>query len=127
MSQIMPSNDISFINSRLKLVDFFNNEDSISIDLKSFISKIGDIERLLSKLATLRINPREVFNLKVSLKSIKSIKLLLGNIKNKEIITLVRKINSCDEVINKIENYLNVNPPINLLKGIMKISSPIIS
>lgn len=114
---IMPSNDISFINSRLKLVDFFNNEDSISIDLKSFISKIGDIERLLSKLATLRINPREVFNLKVSLKSIKSIKLLLGNTKNKEIITLVRKINSCDEVINMIENYLNENPPINLLKG----------
>ncbi len=114
---IMPSNDIGFINSRLKLVDFFNKEDLISNDLKSFISKIGDIERLLSKLATLRINPREVFNLKVSLKSIKSIKLLLGTIKNKEIITFVRKINSCDEVINMIDNYLNENPPINLLKG----------
>ncbi|MAJ97909.1 MAG: DNA mismatch repair protein MutS [Flavobacteriales bacterium TMED288] len=114
---IMPSNDIGFINSRLKLVDFFNKEDLISNDLKSFISKIGDIERLLSKLATLRINPREVFNLKVSLKSIKSIKLLLGTIKNKEIITFVRKINSCDEVINMIDNYLNETPPINLLKG----------
>tara|TARA_B100002049_G_scaffold189111_1_gene146024 strand:- start:131 stop:1771 length:1641 start_codon:yes stop_codon:yes gene_type:complete len=81
------------------------------------IKKIGDLERLISKVATQKINPREVVQLKNSLNAIVPIKELIAETDNEALKVLGENLHACDLLRNKIEECLHDEAPVNIAKG----------
>jgi len=113
---VLPLKNEKKISERHNIVQQILVNDKLSAVLKEEISKIRDLERLISKVATLRINPRECARLKdalISLKPIKEICIASG----KELQNLTNKIDLCDSIKERIEAELSDNPPILIHKG----------
>jgi DNA mismatch repair protein MutS len=81
------------------------------------LKQIGDIERLISKVATVKISPREVIQLKNALEAIVPIKALALTTKNKALQQLGEQMDSCEELRTRIKVTLNEEAPVNILKG----------
>ena len=109
-------NDLD-IKQRLEIVDFFVSKIKIKSTLIEEIKKIGDLERLASKISTLRVNPREIFHLKISLKSLILIKNNCIDSENSYLQELVKNIDPCLKVIDLIESIVKEDPPVSLQKG----------
>ncbi|MGK9367644.1 DNA mismatch repair protein MutS [Melioribacter sp. Ez-97] len=86
-------------------------------NLREELSEIGDIERLIARACTGRINPREVINLKNSLKKIPLIKQLLDQSKAETLRQINDKLNPLEELVSKIENAINEEPPASINDG----------
>lgn len=98
---LMPSKEIEIINNRLKCVDFFYFESEVRISVKNVLNEMGDLERLISKVAAKRINPRELNTLARSLRNTNRIIELLGEL------TLPKEFRKRFELLNKCEYLLN--------------------
>ncbi len=113
----LPLKEIKPIKNRLDATGFFMKNTSFKTELEQELKKIGDLERLVSKIATRRIKPREVVQLKNALNAIVPIKQKLNSTTDKSV-ALFQKIgeqlNVCFSVKNKIENQL-VNEPSNTI------------
>ncbi len=112
-----PLKEKQLIKDRLSAVEFLIQESSEKEDLINYIKEIGDLERLISKVATARINPREVVQLKRALIAIEPVKEFLENSKNKALIQIADQINLCKFIRTRIENEIDDNAPIALNKG----------
>ena len=112
-----PLKEKQLIKDRLSAVEFLIQESSEKEDVINHIKEIGDLERLISKVATARINPREVVQLKRALIAIKPVKEFLENSNNKALIQLADHINLCEFIRNRIENEIDDNAPIAINKG----------
>ncbi|MDR1652599.1 MAG: DNA mismatch repair protein MutS [Prevotellaceae bacterium] len=105
------------IEERLNVVDyFFKNRNSEHIFEKN-ITLIGDLERIISKVAVGRINPREVVQLKVALKAIEPIKDASLGSDNHTLRKIGDQLNPCALIAQKIEKELEPEPPIMVSKG----------
>ena len=113
----LPLKDEKKILKRQQIVKVFNNSHDISEVLSREISIIGDLERLISKVATLRINPRECCRLKDSLSALIPIKQVCSKSRVEPLRDIINKINHCDDIIDKIQNEIIDNPPVLLNKG----------
>ncbi|MBL4668327.1 MAG: DNA mismatch repair protein MutS [Flavobacteriales bacterium] len=113
----LPLKDIQPINDRLNAVNEFVNNEELSLKLVSNIKEIGDLERLISKVATARINPREVVQLKRALTVIEPIKQLCATSKNEALSKIGERLNPCEIIRNKIEHTINDEPPVAVQKG----------
>ena len=112
-----PLKEKQLIEDRLSAVEFLMQESSEKEDVINHIKEIGDLERLISKVATARINPREVVQLKRALIAIEPLKEFLENSNNKALIQLADHINICEFIRNRIENEIDDNAPIAINKG----------
>ena len=112
-----PLKEKQLIEDRLSAVEFLMQESSEKEDVINHIKDIGDLERLISKVATARINPREVVQLKRALIAIEPVKEFLENSNNKALIQLADHINICEFIRNRIENEIDDNAPIAINKG----------
>ena len=112
-----PLKEKQLIEDRLSAVEFLMQESSEKEDIINHIKEIGDLERLISKVATARINPREVVQLKRALIAIEPVKEFLENSNNKALIQLADHINLCEFIRNRIENEIDDNAPIAINKG----------
>ena len=112
-----PLKEKQLIKDRLSAVEFLIQESSEKEDVINHIKEIGDLERLISKVATARINPREVVQLKRALIAIEPVKEFLENSNNKALIQLADHINLCEFIRNRIENEIDDNAPIAINKG----------
>ena len=112
-----PLKEKQLIEDRLSAVEFLIQESSEKEDVINHIKEIGDLERLISKVATARINPREVVQLKRALIAIEPVKEFLENSNNKALIQLADHINLCEFIRNRIENEIDDNAPIAINKG----------
>ncbi|MDC3030050.1 DNA mismatch repair protein MutS, partial [Flavobacteriales bacterium] len=112
-----PLKEKQLIEERLSAVEFLMQESSEKQNVINHIKDIGDLERLISKVATRRINPREVVQLKRALIATKPVKEFLENSNNKALIQLADHINLCDLIRNRIENEIDDNAPIAINKG----------
>jgi DNA mismatch repair protein MutS len=112
-----PLKEKQLIEDRLLAVEFLMQDSSEKEDVINHIKEIGDLERLISKVATARINPREVVQLKRALIAIEPIKEFLENSNNKALIQLAEHINLCEFIKNRIENEIDDNAPIAINKG----------
>ncbi|GJQ07096.1 DNA mismatch repair protein MutS [Capnocytophaga cynodegmi] len=113
----LPLKDIAKIKQRHEVVSHFMGHIDVLQKIKEHISKISDIERLISKVATGKITPREVVQLKNSLEMIPPIKEICNQAKNHELNVLADKLHSCEELCNQIAVTLNEEAPVNILKG----------
>ena len=113
----LPLKNSKEINERFDIVNFYLTNSSFFDLAKNNFNQIGDLERLVSKVSTGRINPREIEKLKNSLKSIIPIKKACESSKLSSLKKLGGDLDICYELIEKIENELVDNPPVFLHKG----------
>ena len=113
----LPLKDVKKIQHRHELVKHFIENDSFSETIKFQLHQISDIERLVSKVATGKISPRELVLLKNSLKAILPVKKEALTSKNSSVNKLGNEILDCAEVILKIDAALFDDAPVNINKG----------
>ena len=112
----LPLKNKAEINKRLEIVNYFNENDKFLQVAQNNFRNIGDLERLVSKVSTRRVNPREVQKLKESLNSILPIKQECEKSKINILQKMGKDLDICSSLINKIENEIVSDPPAFLHK-----------
>ncbi len=113
----LPLKNIGAVNVRLDAVEYFvTNKDACS-ELILLIKEIGDLERLISKVAALRVSPRELVHLKKSLLIISELKEKIKSSENTTLQKIADQLNPCKVICERLHNELNEEAPVNILKG----------
>ena len=114
---IHPTINIKELEFRHGVVDFFvkSNDclNEITFKLKSF----SDLERIMAKVATSKISPRELVQLKFTLNSISPIKKILKSKSNKFIQKIENSLDDCDSLISLLDRRLDEDAPVSISKG----------
>jgi len=113
----LPLKNIEKIKQRHEVVSFLKTNAKVHLNIQNQIKSIGDIERLISKVATGKVSPREVVQLKNSLEAIIPIKDLSTNCDNESLKIIGDTLQSCNVLRDKIKQTLNEEAPVNVLKG----------
>ena len=113
----LPLKNLNQIQNRHEIVKYLIDNDDFFNTATYQIKQISDIERLISKVATAKINPREVVLLKDSLKAILPIKDIAENSKNVTLKNLGQNLHSCQDLIAQISKSLRDDAPVNINKG----------
>ena len=113
----LPLKNLKQIQQRHEIVKYLIDNDDFYNGITYQIKQISDIERLISKVATGKINPREVVLLKDSLKAILPIKINAEKSDNKSLQQLGKQLHNCTDLIEKIAITINENAPVNINKG----------
>lgn len=112
-----PLKDVQPINDRLSVVSHYFKHPDLRYEINDWLAKVGDLERILSKVAVGRISPREVGQLRVALSSVEPIKRLCEATDNAVLKRFAEQLNPCTTIRDRIERELSKNPPILLNKG----------
>jgi len=113
----LPLKDANLIEQRLEVVDFLlKNPDRLE-RIQEQLREMSDLERLISKVATQKISPREVNQLRHSLNAIMPIKELALECDNEAIRVIGDTLNSCDLLRSKISESITEEAPVNVQKG----------
>ena len=113
----LPLKNVNKIRGRHEVVQFLLNNNTILQKIQHQIKQVGDIERLISKVATGKVNPREVIHLKNSLEAIVPVKSMASNCDNEALKIIGDSLQSCNILREKIKETLNEDAPVNILKG----------
>ncbi len=113
----LPLKDKTPIEERLDVVDYFLSQPEIKTHIIEQLALVGDIERIISKVATGRISPKEVVQLKRALLAIEPIKIGCENSKNTSLQKIAEQLNPCKLVIERIEKEILPDPPYLVSKG----------
>jgi DNA mismatch repair protein MutS len=113
----LPLKDIQPINERLDVVEYFTLNNAQKDEIADLIRQVGDLERLISKVAVSRINPREVVQLKRALTAIGPLRDVCNDSDCEPLIKLAEQLNPCKYIADKIDKELNNDPPVQLNKG----------
>jgi DNA mismatch repair protein MutS len=113
----LPLKDIQPVNERLDIVRYLVEHSSARDEIAELIRKVGDLERLVSKVAVNRINPREVVQLKRALNAIEPIMEICKNSGCLPLIKLAEQLNPCTLLAEKIDNELNNDSPVQINRG----------
>lgn len=114
---VLPLKDKAAIDSRLDVVQYFTENLEFVEEITTNLKRIGDLERLISKVAAGRISPRETVHLKYSILALEPIKELCEKSKNKALQKIADQINICKLISEKIENELQDEAPVLVSKG----------
>lgn len=113
----LPLKDINQINERLDVTGFFYDNPLFMREISELIRQTGDLERLISKVAVNRINPREVVQLKRALMAIEPLQSLCSKSGCQPLVKLSDQMNPCKSLAELIDRTLNNDPPIQINKG----------
>jgi len=113
----LPLKNKSEIEERQAVVGYFMQNPEQSDLLKAELKKLGDLERLISKVATSRVNPREMVQLQRALESVFQIKNLCADTGQDVLIKFADQLNPCQTLSNKLQNELKEDPPTSVNKG----------
>lgn len=113
----LPLKSIDKIQQRHQVVSYLKKEEEQLEKIQHWIKQMGDLERLISKLATGKINPKEVVQLKNSLEAVVPIKQLALESSNASLKRIGEQLDACEELRNKVKEVLNEDAPIQLAKG----------
>ncbi|MGB3775012.1 MAG: DNA mismatch repair protein MutS, partial [Leeuwenhoekiella sp.] len=113
----LPLKNKDTIEARHEVVAYFLKNGKIYDKITQHLKKIGDVERLISKVATGKVNPREVIQLKNSLEAMVPVKALAQNSENEALQILGENLNELEHLRAKIKETLNEEAPVNVLKG----------
>lgn len=113
----LPLKNIEKIRIRHQVISHLKSNDPVLTKLQQWVNQIGDLERLISKVATGRISPKEVVQLKSSLEAIVPIKQLIAQCDNYALQLISDKLHSCEDLRSKIKEMIHEDAPVNILKG----------
>ena len=114
---LFPLKDVQAINRRQGVVEQLMRDSAGREQLKSQLEIIGDLERLTSKVATGRINPRELVQLKNALQAIEPIKQLCQSSDNDVLRAIGDQLNPCPVIAERIAHEVNPDAPIQVNRG----------
>lgn len=114
---LMPLKDRVAVEERLHVVDYLIRNRDLAYNLQQHVRAIGDLERLISKVAVGRINPRELLQLKRSLASVAQIKALCSVSEDEAFRRMGEHLNACESIYERIEREVNDDPPIKVERG----------
>jgi len=113
----LPLKQLELINERLDVVSFFGANSELQSQVRNHFEEIGDLERLISKVAAGKINPRELVQLKRALNTIETVKELIGPCDNHSLRKIAEQLNPCLLMRDRLQNELNEDAPVLLNKG----------
>lgn len=113
----LPLKNKEQINSRYDVVDYFVKNNNLISDFQDMIRQIGDLERLISKVSLLRINPRELMQVAKSLDHIETIKKMCSESEYQPLLSYAEQLTVCDSIRQRIKKVLNPEAPALLSKG----------
>nr|WP_320037026.1 DNA mismatch repair protein MutS [uncultured Bacteroides sp.] len=114
---VFPLKDEKPINDRLNVVEYFFREPEFKELIEEQLHLIGDLERIISKVAVGRVSPREVVQLKVALQAIEPIKEACLKADNPSLNRIGDQLNLCLSIRDKIDKEVNNDPPLLINKG----------
>jgi DNA mismatch repair protein MutS len=114
---LLPLKETKLIEQRLSVVEYFTKHGEVMETIGSELKQIGDLERLISKVAVGRINPREVQQIRRALEAIQPVKELCLKSGNAELIAFGNQLNPCTDISERIKREIHPEPPIALNKG----------
>ncbi|MEG1934625.1 MAG: DNA mismatch repair protein MutS, partial [Rikenellaceae bacterium] len=113
----LPLKNEKEINRRYDIVEYLISNATLNDSLRMEVSQIGDIERVISKVAAMRCSPREMLQLKRGIEAVSNIKRLLTATTSAPLKKWATEINSCDELCQKIEKTICEEPSVMIQKG----------
>jgi len=114
---LMPLREKAAIDKRLDMVEQLVFDTKSADALAAQLNEIGDLERLLSKIALNKANPREMIQLKKSLTAIGPITEILNAGKQTSFMDLAKQLNPCSDLLKQLSEQLNDEAPVNIGKG----------
>ncbi|KAA6345322.1 DNA mismatch repair protein MutS [termite gut metagenome] len=114
---IFPLKEVKLIEDRLSIVEYFFRQPSFKDLLNQQLALIGDLERIISKVAVGRVNPREVMQMKVALSALIPVKEACMNAEEPGLKRKGEQLNLCVLIRDRIERELSPEPPVLLNKG----------
>ena len=115
--EVFPLKDEKPINERLDIVDYYYREPDFRQCVDEQLHRIGDLERIVSKVATGRVSPREVVQLKSALQAIQPIKTACLYASNESLKRVGEQLNLCESIRERIEREIQSDPPQLVQKG----------
>lgn len=113
----LPLKDLQPINDRHDVVEYLVENSSLRAQITGYLRQIGDLERLVSKVAVSRINPREVVQLKRALKAIEPLRTLCLESSCESLKAIGEQLNPCKSIADRIDSELNNDPPAQIIRG----------
>lgn len=113
----LPLKEIAAINNRQKVVEYLVKDENLKENLEEHIRQVGDLERIISKVAVVRINPREVVQLKHALQAIAPIKEICAQTDSPNLQRFAEQLNPCESIRTRIEKEIHPDPPALVNKG----------
>ncbi|WP_302457918.1 DNA mismatch repair protein MutS [Mediterranea massiliensis] len=114
---VFPLKDVRPINDRLDVVEYFFRQPDFRDLVEEQLHRIGDLERILSKVAVGRVSPREMVALKVALQAIEPIKQACLEADNTSLNRIGEQLNVCQSIRDRIDREINNDPPLLVNKG----------
>ena len=114
---VFPLKDVRPINDRLDVVEYFFRQPDFRDLVEEQLHRIGDLERILSKVAVGRVSPREVVALKVALQAVEPIKQACLEADNASLNRIGEQLNVCQSIRDRIDREINNDPPLLVNKG----------
>ena len=114
---LMPLKEKSLIEERLAVVEYLINNQDFTCQLTDIFKQMGDLERMVSKIATGKINPREALQLATSLRAAEQLKALCEKAQSPILKEIADKLNPCVNVCKRIEKEIREDPPVVPSKG----------
>ena len=114
---VFPLKDEKPINDRLNVVEYFFRQPDFKELIEEQLHLIGDLERIISKVAVGRVSPREVVQLKVALQTIEPIKQACLEADNASLNRIGEQLNLCISIRDRIAKEINNDPPLLINKG----------
>lgn len=115
----MPLKEVNAIKERLEITGYLINNPEVQEEICTQIKRIGDLERLASKIAVGRITPREVAQLRIALESIVPLREICKTSKLKPFMNLGDQLNPCSSIAERIAHEICPEPPSQIGKGVV--------
>ena len=114
---VFPLKDVRPVNDRLDVVEYFFRQPGFKDLIEEQLHRVGDLERILSKVAVGRANPREMVALKVALQAVEPVKQACTEADNASLNRIGEQLNICQSIRDRIEKEINNDPPLLVNKG----------
>ncbi len=114
---IFPLKDVKPIEERLNVVDYFFREPEFRELLSNQLHMIGDLERIISKVAVGRVSPRDIVQLKIALQAIEPIKIACEHAQNETLKRVGEQMNLCASIRDRIAREVKNDCPLLANKG----------
>jgi len=114
---VFPLNDVKAIEQRLDIVEYFFRQPDFRDVVNEQLHRIGDLERIISKVAVGRVSPREMLQLKVALTALQPVKAACLAADNESLRRLGEQLDVCEELRDRIDKEVHHDPPAVISKG----------
>lgn len=114
---VFPLKDVAPINERLDIVDYFFQKPEFCQLIDEQLHRVGDLERIISKVAVGRVSPREIVQLKNALDAVRPIKEACLYSENEALKRIGEQLNLCESIKTRIEKEIQPDPPQLITKG----------